>query len=239
MLALTLTAQKVTGLVTDAKTGEKLPFVNIVFEKGGGTQTDPEGHYSLPFQNGRLRFSCIGYETRTVSVKQAGTLNIKMKSNESSFGEAVVTGRREKYSRKNNPAVELMRKVIAAKKKSDLKAHDYYSIDKYSKLTFAFNDVTDKVFEEGKFKRLPFLKEHVETCNETGRLILPISVDETVSRDIYRRSPSEEKSIIIGQRSNGINDLFNTGDILSVLLKDCLLMSTSTKTRYACCATPS
>lgn len=221
MLALTLTAQKVTGLVTDAKTGEKLPFVNIVFEKGGGTQTDPEGHYSLPFQNGRLRFSCIGYETRTVSVKQAGTLNIKMKSNESSFGEAVVTGRREKYSRKNNPAVELMRKVIAAKKKSDLKAHDYYSIDKYSKLTFAFNDVTDKVFEEGKFKRLPFLKEHVETCNETGRLILPISVDETVSRDIYRRSPSEEKSIIIGQRSNGINDLFNTGDILSVLLKDC------------------
>lgn len=115
-----------------------------------------------------------------------------------------------------------MKKVIAAKKKSDLKQqHDYYSINKYTKMTLAFNEVTDKVFEEGKFKRLPFLKDHVEVCNETGKLILPISVDETVTQLIYRKDPETEKSIVTGQRSNGINELFNTGDILTGMLKDC------------------
>lgn len=163
----------------------------------------------------------IGYATKTLKVQQAGVYNVKLDDNSAKFGTAVVTGHKTKYTRKNNPAVELMRKVIEAKKMSDLKLHDYYSIHKYSKLTFAFNDVTDKIFEEGKFKKMPFLKDHVETCNETGKLILPISVDENVTREIYRRTPHADKSIVLGQRSSGINDLFNTGDILSTVLKDC------------------
>lgn len=218
---LLVTAQNLTGTVVDKKTGEKLPFVNVAQEDRIVTQTDTDGRFSLPFRRGKLRFSMIGYETKTVSVDEAADITVRMESNDNQIGEAVVTGRRGKYSRKNNPAVELMRKVIAAKKDNDLTAHDYYSIDKYSKMTFALNEVTDKIFEEGKFKRLPFLKEHVETCNETGKLILPISVDETVSRDIYRKSPATSKTIILGQRSTGLNDLFNTGDIMTTMLKDC------------------
>lgn len=214
-------AQRITGTVTDARTGEKLPFVNVVIDKGGHTQTDTEGRFSLPFKAGRLRCSMIGYETATRRVSAPGNFNVKLSATDNSFGEAVVRGRRDKYSRKNNPAVELMKKVIAAKKKSDLRAHDYYSIDKYSKMTFAFNDVTDKVFEEGKFKKVPFLKEHVETCNETGKLILPISVEETTSREIWRKSTKTTKTIVTGERSKGINDFFSTGDILTTLLKDC------------------
>lgn len=218
---LLVTAQNLTGTVVDKKTGEKLPFVNVAQEDRIVTQTDTDGRFSLPFRKGKLRFSMIGYETKTVSVDEAADITVRMESNDNQIGEAVVTGRRGKYSRKNNPAVELMRTVIAAKKNNDLTAHDYYSIDKYSKMTFALNEVTDKIFEEGKFKRLPFLKEHVETCNETGKLILPISVDETVSRDIYRKSPATSKTIILGQRSSGLNDLFNTGDIMTTMLKDC------------------
>lgn len=218
---VSISAQRISGTVTDAKTGELLPFVNVQLEGGGFTRTDVNGKYSLPFRAGKMRISMIGYDTKTVRVGQAGVYNVKLQDNTSELREAVVTGHRKKYSRKNNPAVELMQKVIAAKKKSDLKRYDYYSIDKYSKLTFALNDVTDKVFEEGQFKKMPFLKEHVETCNETGKLILPISVDENVTREIYRKSPHADKSIVLGQRSNGINDLFNTGDILTTVLKDC------------------
>lgn len=221
MMVLTAAAQRITGTVTDAKTGEALPFVNLTIEGGANTRTDEAGRYSLPFRAGKMRVSMIGYDTKSVRVDRAGVYNVKLTDRSESFGEAVVTAKKQKYSRKNNPAVELMRKVIAAKKMSDLKKNDYYSIDKYSKMTFAFNDVTDKIFEEGKFKKLPFLKEHVETCNETGKLILPISVDESVTREIYRREPHADKTIILGQRSNGINELFNTGDILSTALRDC------------------
>lgn len=216
-----VSAQYISGTITDSKTGEILPFANVVLENGNSTRSNESGKYSIPFRAGKMRISMIGYSTKTIRVNSAGTYNVKLEDNSSAFGEATVTAKRGKYSRKNNPAVELMKKVIAAKKKSDLHQHEYFSVNKYSKLTFAFNEVTDKVFEEGSFKKLPFLKEHVETCNETGKLILPISVDETVTRKIYRKRPETEKTIIEGQRSTGLNDLFNTGDILNTILKDC------------------
>lgn len=222
-ISAALAQKKLAGSVVDAKTGEKIPFVYVVYVNGGGTQTDLNGNFSLPFKAGRLRLSVLGYETKTVTVKEcADSLVFKLKSMDRSLNTAeVVVGKKAKYSRKNNPAVELMSKVIAAKRQSDLHHHDYYSIDKYSKITFAFNEVTDKIFEDGKFKKFPFLKDHVEVCNETGKLILPISVDETVTRMIYRKDPKSEKNIILGQRSNGINDLLNTGDIVTTMLKDC------------------
>jgi hypothetical protein len=51
-------------------------------------------------------------------------------------------------------------------------------------------------------------------------MILPLSVDETVTQKIYRRSPHSEKDIIKGQNTTGINDLFQTGDILTTVLQD-------------------
>ena len=185
----------IQGWVADAKTGEKIPFANVVFPGGNATRTDVNGHFSMPFRAGKVRVSVIGYETRNFTVKEPNdSLVFKIEAIESALSTAVVTGKKEKYSRKNNPAVELMKKVIAAKKKSNLKEqHDYYSINKYTKMTLAFNEVTDKVFEEGKFKRLPFLKEHVEVCNETGKLILPISVDETVTHADLPQKPGNGK----------------------------------------------
>lgn len=221
-VASTVAQSTISGKVVDAKTGEALPFVNIVANSGQNTRTDIDGCFKLPYRQGRLRISFIGYETSTLAIKApSDSLIVKLTPLESSLGTAVVTTKKSKYSRKNNPAVELMKKVIAAKDSSDLRQHDFYSIDKYSKLTFAVNDVTDAIFEEGKLKKFSFLKEHVEVCNETGKLILPLSVDETVTRLIYRRNPHSEKNIILGQQQTGINDLFNTGDIVNTMLKDC------------------
>lgn len=214
-------AQNITGVVTDAKTGQPIPFANVRYEKGGGGQTDTDGNFSLPFKAGRIYVSIIGYDTKNFKVSQPGHHQVKLDPTDLSFDEAVVTGRKDKYSRKNNPAVELMRKVIAAKKNNSLKEHDYYSIDRYSKLTLAFNEMTERVFQEGEFKKFAFLKEHVETCNETGKLILPLSVDEAVTRYIYRKDPETEKSIVLGKRSTGVNDLINTGEIMSTMLQDC------------------
>lgn len=215
--------QNITGIVVDAKTGEGIPFVNIVYEgEKRIVQTDVEGKFSVPPRTGRLRFSIIGYETQTLRVAAGSReLKVRLRPIETSLQEAVVTGHKGKYSRKNNPAVELMKKVIAAKKSSDLKTHDYLTVDKYSKLTLAVNEVSDRIFEEDRFKKFPFLKDHVETCNETGKLILPISVDETVSQEIFRKSPHEDKTLILGQRNTGVNELFNTGDLLTTVLKDC------------------
>lgn len=216
-------AQTVNGKVTDAETGEPLPFVNVYYEgkKGAGRSTDISGVYAIPVEKGRLMFSMMGYETKSFDITEARTLHVKLAVNARTIQEVEVNKKKTKYSRKNNPAVEMMKKVIAAKKKTDLREKDYFTYNKYQKLTFALNEVTEKVFQEDKFKRMPFLKDHVEVYPETGKLILPISVDETVTQQIYRKHPKTEKSIIVGQRSDGVNELFNTGDIMTGILKDC------------------
>lgn len=219
--AFNLCAQNITGTVTDEKTGAALPFVNVFYDGGHGVQTDSAGHYSLPKKNGKLYFSLIGYVSKSFVIKEATRLDVALSVDNIELGVAVVKSKKTKYLRKNNPAVIMMQKVIAAKKKSDLSVHPYYSYNKYQKLTFALNEISDKVFEEGGLKKVPFLKEHVEVCPETGKKILPISVDETVTQLIYRKNPKSEKQIILGQRSNGINDLLSTGDILTTLIKDC------------------
>ena len=131
-----------------------------------------------------------------------------------------VSTKRVKYSRKDNPAVELMRKVIANKRRSDLHEKDYFTYTKYEKMTFSLNEVSDRVFEEGEYKRFAFLKDHVERSPQTGKLILPLTVDETLSEIYYRRDPHSEKSVIKGESNKGVTELVNTGEILTTTLKD-------------------
>ena len=163
----------------------------------------------------------MGYKTRTIEIDDVtDKLFISMKQDVKALNEVTVKKKRTRYSRKNNPAVELMRKVIAHKKLTDLKQRDYYQYQKYQKLTLALNDVKPELLEKPKIARLPWLVKQVEMSEQTKKLILPVSVDETVLQKIYRRHPHDEKEIIKGQKSAGINDFFQTGDILNTVAKD-------------------
>lgn len=223
-LCLPIQAQKITGTVTDKETGEPLGWVQVYYQdqKGSGTPTKMDGKYSIAYRKGGvLCFSMMGYETQTFKIDKIRNINVQLSSKTQDIQEVKITQKRKRYSRKNNPAVDLMNKVIAAKQKTDLHEKDFFSYNKYQKLTFGLNEVTDKVFEEGQFKRMPFLKDHVEVCPETGKLILPLTVNETVSQHIYSKNPKNEKDIITGIRSNGVNELFNTGEVVNTLIKDC------------------
>ena len=113
-----------------------------------------------------------------------------------------------------------MRRVIAAKKKTDLANHDFYQYNKYQKLTLAFNELSPQDVENGIFGKKQWVLDQLELCPYNNKLILPVSVDETVTRNIYRKDPKSEKSIVMGQNTSGLNDLFETGDILNTVLKD-------------------
>ena len=221
-LMMTELSAQIHGVVTDAETGEPLPYLNVYYEKGVGTVTNLDGEYVISKKPGwtKLYFSMVGYTTQVIKVSERTTkLNVKMKP--VMLSEVVVRNKKKKYSRKNNPAVELMKKVVNAKKVNDLSVNDYYHYDKYQKITFAINDIApDSLLESNLFKKYPFFRDQVEVCDVTGKNILPISVDETVSEKLYRKDPHSEKTIIKGVNSTGINELFNTGDMLSTVLKD-------------------
>lgn len=222
---ISVSAQNIQGVVTDSLTNEPIPYLSVFYEgKGVGGITDNDGHYSVETRKGwnKLTFSAVGYVTKVVNIIPGvtKTMNVKMRADDIMLDEVVVKPKREKYSRKNNPAVEMMKKVIAHKKNNKLEENDYYQYNKYQKITMSLNDVTPDMLEKGMYKKIPFLKDQIEHCEETDKFILPISVDETASQKIYRKQPKSEKTIIKGMSSSGVNELFATGDMLGTLLKD-------------------
>lgn len=222
---ISVSAQNIQGVVTDSLTNEPIPYLSVFYEgKGVGSITDNDGNYKVETRKGwnKLIFSAVGYVTKVVNIIPGVTknLNVRMRPDDIMLDEVVVKPKREKYSRKNNPAVELMKKVIAHKKNNKLSENDYYQYNKYQKITMSLNDVTPEMLEKGMYKKMPFLKDQIELCEETNKFILPISVDETASQKIYRKHPKSEKTIIKGMSSTGVNELFATGDMLSTVLKD-------------------
>lgn len=227
LLGMAIHAQQslqITGVITDEETGDSISFASIVY-KGHNISTVANvfGQYTIPRQEGwNITVSAVGYKSRIIPInsRTRRKLNITLKPARQELAEVTVKSKRNRYSRKDNPAVELMRRVVAAKKKTDLSNNDYYRYNKYEKLTLALNDLTPQQLESPFFAKKPWLLNQVEVNPYTNKLVLPVSVDETVSQKFYRKSPKDEKNIIQGQTSTGINDYFQTGDIINTVVKD-------------------
>jgi len=102
LLTSTLIAQNgtITGVVTDLKTGETVPFANVSSTVDGnliGTQTDFDGNFSLELPAGthEIKISYLGYTdkvlTQTVADGQTSTVTVEMGESEELLKEVVVT----------------------------------------------------------------------------------------------------------------------------------------------------
>ena len=224
-MAMSVWAQHmITGQIVDAKTGEPIPFARAQYMGHGvGVASDVDGNFKIARHNGwQLTFTSVGYVSHTVAISSSikDVIKISLKTDNKMLKEVTIKTKRQRYSRKNNPAVEMMKKVVAAKKQTDLDNRDFYQYNKYQKLTLALNDFRPEVLDSPKYKKKQWLIDQIEACPYNNKLILPISVDETVSQKIYRKKPHDEKTIIKGINTQGINDLIQTGDILNTVMKD-------------------
>ena len=211
--------------VVDWQTGDSIPYANAVYRNLKlGASSDANGHFSIARKVGeQLTITAIGYKPRHIKITAHTSRELKVTliaDSKQLQGIVVKAKRRHKYSRKDNPAVELMRRVIAAKKQTHLENHDYYQYDKYQKVTMAINNLTPDELEGSMFKKAPWLLDQVETCPYNNKLILPISVDETLTQHLYRKSPRDEKDIVLGQSTKGISKLIQTGEALNTIVKD-------------------
>ena len=223
-LPVSVSAQTITGIVTDSQTGDTLAFPSASYH---GHQVAVSGNGSGRFSIVKhvgwvLTISSVGYKSQSIVVQEStpDIMNVRLKSDTKQLAEVVIKQKRGKYSRKNNPAVELMRRVIAAKKRTDLDNHDFYQYNKYQKLTLAFNGITPQDLDSGLISKHKWMTSQIELCPYNNKLILPVSVDETVTRHLYRKNPRSKKDIITGQNTTGINQLIQTGDILNTMMKD-------------------
>lgn len=224
LLAPTASAQTITGQIFDAITGDSIPFAALRYRGHKiSMASNYAGKYSIERHNGwKLTFSAIGYENESIDIDEdtPAYINISLMPKSNLLTEVTVKGKRHRYRRKENPAVELMRRVISAKKRTNLDNNPYYEYLNYQKITLALNDIKPAEIEGSFGKKNKWLVDQVEPCVYNNKLILPVSLDETVTRHIYRRSPQSQKDIIVGQRSQGINQVIQTGELVNVVMRD-------------------
>ena len=223
LLLTTVVRAQITGEIYDDQ-GYPIPLASAIYKGHHVAEaSDMDGKFTIARHNGwELTFSSVGFKPQTIMVgpNTPSHLKIVLKEDSRALGEVVIKQKRERYSRKNNPAVELMKRVIAAKKRTHLENNDYYQYNKYQKISFALNDIKPEDLTTGKYRNKSYVKDQIETSPYNGKLILPVSVDETVTQHIYRKNPREEKDIIKGQRQEGVNNLLQTGEILNTMLKE-------------------
>lgn len=204
------TTQTVSGVVVDSITGEPVPYAAVLLTATDrGALTDADGFFSLttarPF-NG-VQVSVMGYSTKTVArPRQGERMRIELVPTGMKLAEVVIKPKKEKYSKKNNPAVDLMRRVRAGAEKNAPERNPWYNYDKYERITLALDDVS----EDGALvRKFPLLKEHMDTSALTGRPILNVALREKSSRVSYRRDPESRKELVAGLRHEGIDDMLD------------------------------
>lgn len=84
----------VSGKVSDAKTGDGLPGVNVLLKTTGtGVVTDLDGNYkiSVPADGGTLVFTFIGMKTQEVQIGSRSIIEVQMETDVQQLSEVVVT----------------------------------------------------------------------------------------------------------------------------------------------------
>ena len=126
--------------------------------------------------------------------------------------EVLVRPKKEKYSKKNNPAVDLMRRVREYQKYGDPRRDSNYSYDQYEKTTLGLLD-----FSENHLESHPFLKEYMDSDRRSSRPVLNVLMKEKAATKLYSGSPDECKTVVRGRSSAGVDDSFNDGNVGTML----------------------
>ena len=206
-----------SGIVKDSITGEPLPFVSVYFDGSTiGAMTDDNGRFTLQNNQGytKLAAASLGYDTKFIDLKPGkknDNLEVLLKPTAFEISEVVVKPKREKYTRKDNPAVELIKKVIAHKNDNRIEAKPEYQTEVYEKLSLSLDNFNPNLDKNKFLKKFKFIKNYLDTSEFNGKPILTVSVRENLSDFYYRKSPKAEKTIVRAKRMQGIDKTLDDG----------------------------
>lgn len=195
----------------------------------------------LPFLLAGI-FSILPAEAKRPRKVEVDTTIFTRKATE--LQEVVVKPKKQKYSKKNNPAVDLMESVRRNAEKGDPTKERYFSYDKYEKMVFSLNnykgfdpeadslkrqnekgkelkkgrtDKKDSQKVKKKKGRTDFLKESIDTVATTGRRVLNLSLKEKGSTVLHRAEPKSRKEIVTGYSSSGLDESLNQKNIRLIM----------------------
>lgn len=199
---------KVGGRVFD-NFNEPVSFANVMYKNSNeGTITDENGRFYLESNSTftTVVFSFVGYQTKEIELNKRTTyeMRIVLEEESSELGEVVLFG--GKLSKKDNPAIDILRKIWENRRQNGVKMFDQYSYDKYEKLEFDINTIDSALIKSRLFKGMEFVFDFADTSRITGKTYLPIFINEAIYK-IYGDNPLNlEKEILEGNKNSGFSN---------------------------------
>ena len=217
-----------SGTVNDAITHEPLRNASIYNRaENKGTRSDSLGRFVVPVGSGRiiLVVSMIGYAPRTIAGVPPGkdSLIVVLTPEAQKMEQVIVTNKRGKYRNKDNPAVELIRKVIAARDLNRPEAFDYATFEEYDKVEISLRDIDPKKLGKRMLKPYRFLFDHPDTLAGDTTRYYPVYLEERLSDNYLQKKPAQSKQIITAEKKVDFGDLVDTkgvSDYMNTLFSD-------------------
>lgn len=213
---------RVQGIVTDVQTNDPLAFVSIAFQNTNtGTVSELDGTYTLTTTTevSTLVVSYVGYEEQIFEI-EAGknqTINIRLQSGSLELETVTVSAKKERYSKKNNPAVELMREVMAHKKENGLNGQAFYSFDEYEKVEVDVNNISEKFRNRKLFESFDFIWNYLDSTTTDSQPFLPILLRETNATVYHQATPNVTKRQVHATRISKLDKAVNTDNLDEVI----------------------
>ena len=226
-----LAQTKVSGQVFDAS-NNPVPFANVIFKGSSvGVITNEEGTFYIEDENNWdvLKISFIGFETQEIQLEKRVTYQLKVTLQEeaAALDEVVIVS--GKQPKKNNPAIDILRKIWANKRSNGLKQYKQYQYDKYEKVEFDLNTIDSSLIDSKLFKGMEFVFNQVDTSKVTGKTYLPMFINEAASEVYGDNVINEKREILKGNKNSGfsnnqviidfVDDLYSDYDVYDNYLK--------------------
>lgn len=214
----------VTGMdavVTDVRTGEPIAFAQAVFVGTNiGVVADMDGHIYLENNQGLVTVSVsfVGYKKQLITLKAnqiEREVHIELEPDLYELNEVVISPsqNRERYSRKNNPAVDMVGDVIA--RKEEMRPAGDYTVQNYEKLIMAL-DGFDFEFERNKLlENFAFLRKYVDTSQFGQTPVLTVSLREVLTEEHHKGTSVERRELT--RRMQGVDKVLEKEGLASNL----------------------
>lgn len=217
-LALSLSAQtKVSGIVLD-NTNQPIPYANIVF-KGSqvGVVSNEDGRFYIESPNNytAIIVSFVGFPDKEVKLPKLVNYDFKVILTEGNALKEVkiYAG---KTSKKDNPALDILRKIWERRRKNGLKMFKQYQYEKYEKVEFDMNTIDSAFMKNKLFKGMEFVFKNIDTSSVTGKTYLPIFINESLSDYYGDNEAKKTKEILKANKNSGLGN----GDGVNMFIKD-------------------
>ena len=209
---------KVSGQIKD-EFGDPIAYANVFFkDSNDGTITNENGRFYLETYETHsfVVFSFVGYKTLEIELTEKNNfkMDVVLEEESASLEEVVIFS--GKQSKKNNPAIDILRKIWENRRANGVRKFKQYTYDKYEKLEFDLNTIDSGLINSRTFRGMEFIFDQVDTSRITGNTYLPLFINEAFSKVYGDNIINKETEVLEGNKNSG----FENNQTFIELIKD-------------------